>query len=101
MGIDIGKLENVTRIATKTIARCPACAEKGQDNKGEHLFIDTSGRFGCVVHPGTEGNNHRKRVFELVGREDAQVRPFHIYRPVVSFTQPTINNILGRLGRGI
>ncbi len=50
MGLDSSKLENIKKRGSITIARCPACAEDGGDNKGEHLFINNEGRFGCVLY---------------------------------------------------
>jgi len=46
-------------------ARCPACAEDGQDRAGNHLRIHADGRFGCCVHP--KDGDHRKRIFALAG----------------------------------
>ena len=66
-GLDVSRLENVRHSGAKTTAKCPACAEAGGDTKGEHLFIDAGGRFGCVMYPGTEGATHRQRIFALVG----------------------------------
>jgi putative DNA primase/helicase len=51
----------------KTIARCPACAETGNDTGADHLFINGDGKFGCVLYQSTDGAEHRKRIFELVG----------------------------------
>ena len=65
--LDLDKLEKVHERGGKYIARCPACAEGGNDRKGEHLFIASDGRFGCVQFPGSDGEQHRKRIFELVG----------------------------------
>ena len=65
--IDMSRLEKVCQRNGKTIARCPACAESGGDNNGEHLFIAADGKFACVMFPGAEGTEHRKRIFELVG----------------------------------
>jgi hypothetical protein len=75
MSLDISKLTNVRTRGDKTIARCPACAEVDQDQTHEHLIINASGRFGCVVYPGRGSNAkaHRRRVFELVG--DREVKP--------------------------
>ena len=67
MAIDLSKLENCRSKGHRVIARCPACAEIGHDRKGNHLFINEEGRFGCVVYPGLDGHEHRKRIFELVG----------------------------------
>ena len=59
----------------KIIARCPACAEAGHDQKGEHLVINADGRFGCVVYPGdsADAKEHRKRIFALCG--DREIKP--------------------------
>ena len=65
--IDLSKLENVHQSNGNTIAQCPACAETGGDNKCDHLFIAEDGKFGCVMFPGPEGAEHRKRIFALVG----------------------------------
>ncbi len=46
------KLENVNHQDKRIIARCPACAEYGNDNKGDHLSIDKEGRFCCAVYTG-------------------------------------------------
>ena len=51
----------------KTIAQCPACAETGNDSTGNHLFINSDGKFGCCLYAGADGDDHRKRIFELVG----------------------------------
>ena len=71
--IDIDKLD-ITKTVDKPdgpaiIARCPACAEDGADDKGEHLIVFDDGRFGCVVYPrgDDESEEHRSRILELVG----------------------------------
>lgn len=71
MNIDAAKLENVHAAGTKTLARCPACAEAGSDESGEHLVIQACGRWGCIKYPGLEGAPHRKRIFALVGVKEA------------------------------
>jgi len=66
--IDLTLLENVRHSADgKFIARCPACAEEGHDTTGNHLCLHPNGVFTCVVHPGENGREHRKRIFALVG----------------------------------
>jgi hypothetical protein len=67
MRLDIAKLEMAKHRGSNIIARCPACAETGNDCKGEHLFVNESGHFGCVVYPGAVGKQHRQRIFALVG----------------------------------
>jgi len=98
MGLDISRLEKVRQHGPNTIARCPACAEAGNDRKGEHLFINAKGQFGCVLNPGPEGSTHRKRIFELVGinGNDFEVRPAPPSATGVSVIQ---KDVLGHLGR--
>ena len=67
MSLDLSRLENVRQRCGRTVARCPACAEHGQDEKGEHLIIMPDGRFGCVVCPGAAGKDHRKQIHALAG----------------------------------
>jgi len=105
--IDISKLEKVQCRGKKIIARCPACAEIGGDEQGNHLVIDGQGRFACAVHPGKPGATHRKRIFELVG--DCTIKPLKINAPCHLRTgisesnngnvEPVQKGILGRLGR--
>jgi hypothetical protein len=75
--IDSARLEKVRRRGEKTIARCPACAEQGRDNSGEHLVVYDNGAFGCIVHANDK--LHHKRILELVGIESYRhysPRPF-------------------------
>ncbi|MEI8291907.1 MAG: hypothetical protein WCH99_20750 [Verrucomicrobiota bacterium] len=66
MSLEIAKLEKVRELAGGIVqARCPACAEGGNDRKGEHLRIYPDGKFGCCVHP--KDSEHRKRIWALVG----------------------------------
>jgi hypothetical protein len=67
MSLDPSKLENARQCGKKIIARCPACAEDGHDEKGEHLVIMPDGRFGCVTCPGAAGKQHRQRIYALAG----------------------------------
>jgi hypothetical protein len=80
MALDISKLQKIKNRGANIIARCPACAENGADNKGEHLFINNEGRFGCVLFPGEEGILHRKRVFELVELKKEVHKTFTVYK---------------------
>ena len=113
MSLDISKLQNARTRGDKTTARCPACAEVGHDQKGEHLFINANGRFGCVVYPGNsiEAKGHRKRIFALCG--DREIKPLIIRRMEDraalgrsgrqlrshSEVAPIKTDLLGRLGR--
>src|SRR5262245_27530414 len=113
MSLDISNLENVRVRGDKTTARCPACAEVGHDQNGEHLFINANGRFGCVVYPGNsiEAKGHRKRIFALSG--DREIKPLILRRMEDtaasgrlgrqlrshSDVAPIKTDLLGRLGR--
>ena len=56
----MSKLENIKNKGEKIIARCPTCAESGQDKKGNHLVINSDGRFACVMFPGLSGHARRR-----------------------------------------
>jgi len=101
MGLDISRLEKVRRRGSNTIARCPACAEAGNDHKGEHLFINATGQFGCVLYPGPEGSVHRQRIFELVGIKDIPGAGFEVRKPQGETTGVSViqKDVLGHLGR--
>lgn len=101
MGLDISRLEKVRRRGSNTIARCPACAEAGNDRKGDHLFINAKGQFGCVLYPGADGQTHRQRVFELVGIKDIAGNGFEVRKPKAGATGVSVvqKDVLGRLGR--
>lgn len=75
MSLDLNRLRNVRNVNGKTLARCPACQESGADETGDHLYIGTDGKFGCVAYPGQEGITHRKRIFELAGVKDTPTTP--------------------------
>ena len=79
MSLDFSKLENVRVCGNKTTARCPACAEAGRDRRGEHLFQNEEGRFGCVVYPGIspDAKAHRKRIFAMCGGRDVMALAVH------------------------
>ena len=36
-----------------------------------------SGKFGCVLNPGTQGSEHRKRIFALAGEKPEPVAKPH------------------------
>ena len=65
MALDESKLENVRRKPGKLTARCPACAERGADRKGEHLAVYDDGAYHCVATNGE--SRHSKRIFALAG----------------------------------
>lgn len=74
MSLDESRLENVHQRGGRIIARCPACAKDGHDEKGEHLVIMPDGRFGCVVYPGAAGKEHRKRISAMAGDPNTRKR---------------------------
>ena len=66
MSLDVAKLEKVRELAGGLVqARCPACAEGGNDRTGNHLRIYPDGKFGCCVYPND--SEHRKRIWALAG----------------------------------
>jgi len=101
MGLDLSILEKVKRRGSSVIARCPACAESGGDHKGEHLLINDTGQFGCVLFPGQSGQQHRQRIFELVGIKETPGKIFEIRKPppLASRAMVIQKDILGHLGR--
>lgn len=96
MSLDVKKLEKVVDLADGVKrARCPACAEKGQDKKGEHLRIAADGKFGCCVFPGDR--EHRKRIYALAGERGP--RGIRVKVAGVRVAETVQTGILGRLGR--
>lgn len=96
MSLDLNKLEKVVELADGAKrARCPACAESGQDRKGEHLRIYPDGRFGCCVHAGDR--EHRQRIFALAGRRERQSIRVKVAAPKSAAVLQS--GVLGRLGR--
>jgi hypothetical protein len=68
MPLNLNKLEKVKHRGGKIEARCPACAEDDGDRKGDHLFINPEGAYGCVLYP--KDRAHKGRIFQLVGIPD-------------------------------
>lgn len=102
MSIDLSQLQNVRRNGNKTIAQCPACAEMGQDKKGNHLVISGDGKFACVMFQGASGHEHRKRMFRLVGiRESPQntISVKHTSQASHDMPKVVMDDVLGRIGR--
>jgi hypothetical protein len=96
MSLDLNKLEKVREVGNGTVqARCPACAEAGQDRKGEHLRIQPDGKFGCCVFP--QDRLHRKRIFALAGDNQPRIIKVRVQRPKTPTT--ITDSVLGRLGR--
>jgi len=109
VSLEISKLENVRTRGDKITARCPACAEAGHDQKGEHLVMNGDDSFGCVVYPGdsADAKAHRRRIFSLCGDREIKslvVRPADLGRlgrvnQSQSAGQPLKTGLSGRLGR--
>jgi hypothetical protein len=96
MSLDLNKLERLVELGGGAKqARCPACAESGQDRKGEHLKIYSDGKFGCCVFP--KDHEHRKRIFALAGERGR--RAIKVRVAEAKPTAPIQSAILGRLGR--
>ena len=71
MGLDVTKLENVSRSKDgKITARCPACKNEGHDSKGDHLVVFDDGGFGCVKYMGDA--EHRKKIAKLAGQQTSE-----------------------------
>jgi hypothetical protein len=96
MSLDRAKLEKLRELGNGSCrAQCPACAEAGQDRKGEHLRISPEGKFGCCVFPGDR--EHRKRIFALAGEHGAKAIKVRV---ASRKTAPAVQlDLLGRLGR--
>ena len=96
MSLDRTKLQKVRDLANGGFqAQCPACAEVGQDRKGEHLRISPEGKFGCCVFPGDR--KHRTRIFALAGEHGPKA--IRVRVASAKTAEPMQLDLLGRLGR--
>jgi hypothetical protein len=96
MSLNKQKLQNVRDLDGGGLkARCPACAEAGQDRKGEHLRISADGKFGCCVFQGD--SQHRKRIFALAGEHAPKEIRVRVSAPKT--IQSVQLDLLGRLGQ--
>ena len=96
MSLDRSKLQMVHELGNGGWqARCPACAESGQDRKGQHLRISPEGKFGCCVFPGDR--EHRKRIFALAGEHGPKAIKVRV-APAKTASSVQLD-LLGRLGR--
>jgi hypothetical protein len=94
LSLRMDKLDKVVELSNGgKKARCPACAEGGQDRKGQHLRIAADGKFGCCVFPGDA--EHRRRIFALAG----DFGPKEIRVRVAAFTEraPVQTGIIGKI----
>ena len=71
------------------VARCPACAQHGQDTKGEHLWWNpVTGAYSCIAHQGDK--DHRVQIAALAGKpphkadrvEIPSFKPVRLGKPV-------------------
>jgi hypothetical protein len=98
MSLDRSKLEKVVELQERALrARCPACAENGQDRKGEHLRIFSNNRFGCCVHAGDA--EHRRRIYALAGDRNRAFKAIRVRSSVQPSVSAIVSGILGRLGQ--
>src|SRR5262252_3100920 len=96
MSLDRTKLQKLRDLASGGLqAQCPACAEAGQDRKGEHLRISPEGKFGCCVFPGDR--KHRGRIFALAGEHGPKAIRVRVAEAKTA--EPMQLDLLGRLGR--
>lgn len=96
MSLDLSKLEKLVHLADGAKrARCPACAQTGNDRKGEHLLVHPDGKFGCCVFPGDRV--HRKLIFALAGSQSPTAIRVRVKVPKSNDTGE--KDILGQLGR--
>jgi hypothetical protein len=96
MSLDRTKLQKVRELGSGGLqAQCPACAEAGQDRKGEHLRISPEGKFGCCVFPGDR--EHRRRIFALAGEQGPKAIKVRVAsaKPAAAVQM----DLLGRLGQ--
>src|SRR2546425_8725666 len=101
MSLDRAKLQKLRELGNGSCqAQCPACAEAGQDRKGEHLRISPEGKFGCCVFPGDR--EHRRRIFALAGTNLVMATGVKTIRVRVASAKAEGSaqlDLLGRLGR--
>src|SRR5262249_38417494 len=96
MSLDRTRLQKVRDLANGGLqAQCPACAEVGQDRKGEHLRISPEGKFGCCVFPGDR--KHRSRIFALTGEHGPKA--IRVRVASAKTAEALQLDLLGRLGR--
>ena len=81
MSLDSTRLEKVRQRSGKLLARCPACAEMGEDRKCDNLMIWETGAYKCIK--ADVGTPHHKRIWELAGDHTttAKTRPLLVPRP--------------------
>jgi hypothetical protein len=95
--IDVSKLTNTVKKDGKTVARCPACAARGGDTKGNNLVVFDDGKFGCVASP--KDKDHNRMILQLVGVQDAKSGIYHVPVRRVQHAPSKVIKVVGRFGR--
>ncbi len=95
--LDVSKLTDVVKKDGKTVARCPACAARGGDAKGNNLVIFDGGKFGCVAAP--KDREHNKQILKLVGVSVQSQTKHRVPIARVNYEPPKVIKIVGRFGR--
>ena len=82
--LDLSRLQSVQHLDGGPVrAACPACRAAGEDHTGDHLLIESSGKFGCAKYPGDA--EHRKRIWALAGSA-ANAKPTFTGKPQIVAT---------------
>jgi hypothetical protein len=95
--IDVSKLTNAVKKDGKTVARCPACAARGGDAKGNNLVVFDDGKFGCAASP--KDKDHNRMILQLVGVQEAKPEVYHVPVSRVQYTPSKVIKVVGRFGR--
>ena len=67
MKLTLERLDKVRQRGSRTLARCPACAELDRDRAGDNLVIFANGCFACAAFQGDRA--HARRIQDLAGDE--------------------------------
>ena len=95
--LDVTRLINDVKKDGKTVARCPACAARGGDVKGNNLVVFADGKFGCAAF--AKDKEHNRAIFDLVGVKTAGnlVGSVPVHR--IQHLPTQVIKVVGRLGR--
>ena len=95
--IDLSRLTNVIAKDGKQVARCPACAARGNDTKGNNLVVYKDGKFACAAYPGDK--EHNRQILQLVGMHEVKAGPYQVPVCRVIHPPPSIIKVVGRFER--
>jgi hypothetical protein len=95
--IDVSKLTNAVKKDGKTVARCPACAARGGDAKGNNLVVFDDGKFGCAASP--KDKDHNRLILQLVGVQEVKPDVYHVPVRRVQHAPSQVMKVVGRFGR--